>query len=483
MLKKQISKCGCKRLISSFTAVFCILNFCNLSYCADEFLLQCLKIAQARDPKLAAAKQQISLAETRTINAARAFFPQMSLQHTNSKGSTALAQTGSDVIADSYEYQSQEYGVKVSQPIYEGYKTRGMYEYETMMVTVAKYSYTKEREELFSKIKIAYYEYLTGRKEYLYLKEAFEIIEGLLVKVNNEYKAKAISQLDLLEAENFRDKTSNLFSTSRTGLSYSLKKLLETVRAVEFNEIPSAPLTELPDDVPEINFTLKELLNFVGTNSIEVQTAKIQTEMADMKIKISRSKVKPKFYVEGFYGKSGEAFTTERLELTTTWNVAGKLAWGLWGSSLEASYSNEKADPTTIVDASRRIDTKTYDIKLNLLDDISYFVDSKESVVSFNQANADYLNVLSERKLELEKNYNQYLASLGKARALRKEIIFRGRKVALMKKRNDLYEVTTQQLMDETWQYAEAISNYAKAMLENYSAVTEMERITLMILR
>ncbi|MDR3274712.1 MAG: TolC family protein, partial [Endomicrobium sp.] len=60
----------------------------------------------------------------------------------------------------------------------------------------------------------------------------------------------------------------------------------------------------MSNDIAEISFSLNNLLSFVLTNNLDVQIAKIQTEMAAMKIKINRSKVIPKFYVEGFYGRS-----------------------------------------------------------------------------------------------------------------------------------------------------------------------------------
>jgi hypothetical protein len=52
-----------------------------------------------------------------------------------------------------------------------------------------------------------------------------------------------------------------------------------------------------------------------------------------------------------------------------------------------------------------------------------------------------------------------------------------------MRKRNDLYEVPTVSLMEESWKYAEAISAYTRATYQNHASVTEMERLTLMPLR
>jgi outer membrane protein TolC len=471
--------CGSFLLPFSFETVFGASSVSNTAN--DDFLNQCMKIAEFRDRRVLVAAEQIKLAEMRVVRAGRSFFPQILLQHRSSKGSTKINRGGSSY--DDEEYNAEDYGVRAVQTIYEGYRTKGTYKYESMMVDAARFNYTKTREELFTKIKLAYYEYLTLKQEYKALSKAFDIVDKLMFKVRNEYKARAISDLDLTEAENFKDKVEDMLSASRINLDFSVKKLIETVGVNTLDDINAAVSDELPDDVAEVTFTLQDMLSFILTNNLDVQTSKVQALMADMKIKINRSKVIPKFYVEGFYGKSGEAFTTEPLELTTAWSIIGRMSWSLWGNSLEVSYDNERTDPSTIVDASKRIDSSAWDIRFSLLDDITYFVDAKEGTVGLNQANADYMDTLKTRRLEVEKAYNDYLNSLNNARTLRKEIKLRERKLALMKKRNDLYEVPTVSLMEESWKYAEAISSYSRATYQNHASVTEMERMTLMPLR
>jgi outer membrane protein TolC len=472
-LKKAVFRKTVSVLASA--ALFAGLSFADIN---DEFIRQCMKIAESRDPKIRIAYEQVQLAEIREVNAGRAFFPQIMLQHRQSEGKSK-----SGIDFSEAEYRSEEYGIRASQVIYEGYRTRGLYEYESMMVDASRFNYTKTREELFAQIKLAYYEYLTLKQENAALGKAFVIVEDLFAKVKNEYKAKAISELDLVEAENFKDKVSDMLSASAINLDFSTKKLIETVGIHDLNDINASPSDELPDDVAEIAFTIQDLKSFVLTNNLDVQSAKVQQKMADMKIKIGRAKVIPKFYLEGFYGKSGEAYTKMPLELSAAWNVVLRMSWSLWGNSLEASYTDERVDPGTIVDASRRVETNTYDIKFSILDDLAYFVESKEAKVGLNQSNADYIDTLKARRLEVEKAYNEYVNSLNSARTLRKEMILRERKLRLMQKRNFLYEVPTVSLMEESWKYAEAISSYARTTYQNHASVTEMERITLMPLR
>lgn len=462
-----------------FVVTVCFCLSLSSAY-ADQFLDACLKIATARDLKINVAQEQIELSQARVTSSIRSFFPQLMLQRRFSKGKTKLAvMTG----YQEEEYNSEELGIRVVQPIYEGGGSTGGYKYNKLMMDASKYNYTKAKEELYTKVKLAYYEYLTLKVEYLALSKAFEKVERLYLKTQVEYKARAISELDLMESKNFRDKVSNLLNASRINLEFATKKLVEIVGVYGLEDIPASVSAELPTDVPEISFTLQDCISFVQTNNLDVKIAKIQIEMADTKIKINRAKVMPKLYLDGFYGRSGEAFTTIPLELTTAWNVSAKMSWGLWGNSLNASYSTDKTEPTTIVDASKRVETTTFDVQLSILDDLQYFVDAKESSIGKKQTISELIDILKNSRLTVEKTYNEYMISLNNAKTLRHEITLKERKLALMQKRNDLYEVPTVSLMEESWQYAEAISSFARASYTNHASVTELERLTLMSLR
>ena len=266
-------------------------------------------------------------------------------------------------------------------------------------------------------------------------------------------------------------------------MEFATKKLVEVVGVYGLEDIPASVSAELPNDVPEISFTLKDCISFVQTNNLDVKIAKVQIEMADTKIKINRAKVLPKLYLDGFYGRSGDAFTTVPLELTTSWSVAAKLSWGLWGNSLNATYSTDKTEPTTIVDASKRVETTAFDIQLSILDDLQYFIDAKESSIGKKQTISELIDILKNSRLTVEKTYNEYAISLNNAKTLRQEITLKERKLALMQKRNELYEVPTVSLMEESWQYAEVISSFARASYTNHASITELEQLTLMSLR
>ena len=351
------------------------------------------------------------------------------------------------------------------------------------MVTASKYNYTKSREELFAAVKLAYYELISSKMQYKALSTAFDEIEKLNSKVISEYKAKAISELDLVESENFRDKVKDMLDNTKDDIALAEKKLCVLLNVERLDEIPIPMPENLTDEIQEISFSLSDCLDFARLNNIDILSNQIQIKVAEQKQRIVRSRLIPNLSVEGTYGQGGEAFVTEPLDLANTWSLMGKMYWGLWGNSVEASQTTDHTEPKLITDPYAKVDNRTTDVKVGLLDDTNYFVQSKETDVGYNQARADYTDSLNKAALDISKNFDDYRSSLRDIRTYRNEIILKKRKLTYLKKRNDLYEIPTVQLMEESWKYAETISSYAKALNKNYSSVTELERLTLVPMR
>ncbi|MCB4792303.1 MAG: TolC family protein [Elusimicrobia bacterium] len=461
---------------------FSLIVTSSISKASDQFLDMCLRFAQARDKNLEVAEEQVKLSMTRLIRSTRAFLPVLSLERKYEKGKTYSGADPSIGLL-SQEYQSESLGFRAQQPIFEGGRLSNTYKYDNSMLASAKYNYTKIREELFYKIKATYFEFLTAKMRYIKLKKTLGEINKLSERVELEYHAKAISKLDLDEAKNFRDKVENMFKEAESTMALTKRRLAYFANIESLDDIPGVIPEGLPEDVPEISYVLDECINFAVQNNVELKMTKLQIEMAKYKRRIIDSKIIPKIYLEGFYGRSGEADVSQPIPLAVSWSLLGKLSWGLWGNSLEIDQNTTKTNPNEATNPNARFDTNSLDIKFSFFDDLNYFVDSKESKVGFNQALASYDESNKKTIMEVDKSYSEYRDSLFSAKVLKDEIEIKERKLELLRKRNQLYEVTTLQLMQETVSYAETVFQYSKMMYTNYSNVSNLERLTLMPLR
>ncbi len=461
-----------KNAFFSLIISICFLLAAYPSYTADEFLSTCLKFAEARNKKIAVAQEQIYLSNTRIFSSSRQFFPTLGLEDNIQKGKT---------ITD--QYQSEQIALKATQPIYQGGKLTATYRHDSLLRDAARFNYTKTREEVFGAVKLAYYEYLSSEMQFNALSSAYDDIEKLHKKVISEYKARAISELDLIESENFRDKVKDMLENTKDDIALSQKKLLLLLNIDNIQEIPLPLPDTLQEDVQEITFSLDDCINFARLNNIDVVSSQLQIKVSEQKQKIVKSRLVPSLFVDGSYGQAGEAEVTQPLDLATTWSLYGRLSWGLWGNSLEASQGSDTTDPKLITDPYAKINNTTTDVKLSILDDTNYFVQAKETDVGNKQAKSDYTDALNKSTLDVMKNYTDFKSSFRDIRTYRNEIILKKRKLAYLKKRNDLFEIPTVQLMEESWKYAETLASYAKSLNKNYAAVTELERLTLVPMR
>src|SRR3989339_815323 len=321
----------------------------------DSFLDTCLKIAEARDRKLAVATEQVNLAKLRTLRSGRALWPMASAQRRFTRGRTVLM----DTTAGTQDYQSEQIGIRAAQPIYEGGRISSNFKYDKLLRESAEFNYTKIREDLFYNIKLSYYEYQTMRMEFTALKKAFAEIDALGKKVRVEYNAKSISELDLIEAEHFRDKLRNMYLSSQASLELAARKLAALVKVETIDDIPATMPEGLTENVPEVTFTLDECLDFITLNSVDLRLNQLQVLMSQERIIMALSKIIPKIDLEGFYGKSGEAYVTQPLDLTTSWSLTGRLSWTLWGNSFEATSTQDKTNPNELVSPNALTDNNT----------------------------------------------------------------------------------------------------------------------------
>jgi len=447
------------------------------SFATDKFLDTCISIAVKRNKKLLAKEEEIKLAEKQLWATTRNFFPSIFLQHRYSRGKAGKEDSPE-------EYQAEDRWIRLYQPIYDGGRLSAAHKYYSHALELAKIDYIRLKEELKYKIKVAYYEYISSVLEMKETEKLLSEINDYYNKLTSEYLAKAISELELQEGKVFKQKIENFYQKAKKNMILYQNKLLMLVGIKSLDEIiydiPFDVLTSLPK---EIDYDLEQLKNLLTINNPDLKKLRLNMKMAEEKKKIVVAKVRPKFYFEGSYGQSGEAYVAEPLKLATVWVGMLRLSWLFGGSSLESSYQKEKTIPREILDVSQRIDATILDTKLGLFDDIKYFVDKKEADTTMIYTEAEYQETEKLLMLELEKFYHQYYYSLIDAKVAYDDLELKKWHLEVSKKKNLLYEVSTLEVMGNIYKVSEALLTYSKALLQNYIAVAELEKLVLIPLR
>lgn len=85
--------------------------------------------------------------------------------------------------------------------------------------------------------------------------------------------------------------------------------------------------------------------------------------------------------------------------------------------------------------------------------------------------------------LELEKFYNEYYTSLLDAKVAYSDLNLKKWRLDTIKKKRDIYETSTLDVMSNIYSVSEAVLTYTKSVVQNYIAVAEIEKLVLLPLR
>jgi outer membrane protein TolC len=444
-------------------------------FCSDKFLETTLNVALARDKRILAKKQEVEVAQKYVNVNLRNFFPSAIIQQRFTKGKATPTGSYGEYLE---EYQGQDFGLRVYQVIYDGGRLQAAYRYHQLNLEQAKLDHSRLKEDLIYKIKQAYYNYLASTLEIKELTRLLSIIEEYHQKLLNEYKAKAISDLDLKEGEVFVEKIKIMIDKSKKQQKLSETYLLQTANLRSLDEIPYPIDFEKFSTPPkEINYDLETLKQMLVVNNPDLKKVYLQTKMAEERKKTVLGRAQPRFYFDGFWGKSGEAYTKEPLVLTTVWSAMLRFSWFFGGSSVDSSWTQEKTAPSEIIDVTQKIENNILTTQISLFDDIRFYVE-KEDVELFKYSTlAEYEETKKQMLLELEKQYNEYYNSLLDARINKEDYDLKNWRLDVLKKKNLLFEVPTIDVMSATYQTAEALINYSRAVLSNYLTVAGIERV------
>ncbi|MEM2507195.1 MAG: TolC family protein [Nitrososphaeria archaeon] len=470
----KITKDMSRGLKKFFVYCLVIVSFVTgYLFCEDMFLSACIDIGIRNNKMLQVKKEAIELSRRELLAATREFLPMVILQRRISRGKTIQE-----------EYQAEDLWIRAMQRLYEGGRLSALHRYYSLAVDKAKTEYIEVKEELVSQIKQAYYQYVGAVVEEMEIGKLLEDIENYYKILSKEFNAKAISELEFNEGKNFRDKVENFYIKANKNKLLYERQLLVLLNIEKIKDIPypvSGYIISSP--LKEITYNLEELKKLTVINNPKLKKLKLELEMNQQKRKVAMSKGKPKFFFEGSYGRSGEAYVTEPLELATVWSGMIRLVWTFGGSSLESSYHEEHSIPREILDVSQRIDNKILDVKIGLFDDLRYFVEKKEAEVSKSYAEAEYQRLYNEIMFNLEKSYYDYYLSLLDTKVAHQDYEIKKWRLEVVKRQREVYAATTLDVMSAMYSFSEALTTYTKSVVQNYVAVSQLEMLVLLPLR
>lgn len=361
------------------------------------------KVALDNSDPAKVARQQLGLAQLKINEAGRNLFPQMELQYSLSEG---------DTITD--PYRSKAYALQLRQNLFDDGKTFKTLRKEKLNLEVAENEYEKTVQDLKFEIIQSYFNVL-GKQEELEEMETFSAEVSKDYHLAEEiYKAGAISKIDFVEIEAEYQRTSNMIDQINNELQLASEKLRASMNLAPHEDVP---LQEkfLPK-LGEIDINVDECINLALANKPDVKLWEISLKSSEYAKNIAGSESAPRLDLVSSYGASGEAYSTQPLDLAEEWKLMGVVTWLFGGNSLEVSAGGDRVGSKAITDVSRKTTSNTYSTKVGVMDKMQYYVQKKEADIAYSQNLSNLAKNKQEVVFDTRKSFLEYRQSFDEYR-------------------------------------------------------------------
>jgi len=432
----------------------------------QPLILTLYRIGATNSQPLKVSEGQIKLARHKVNEALRALFPFLSAEYKEDKGES---------ITD--RYKSKNYGIKLEHILYDHNQRNYTLRREKLNLEVAEKNYEKERNNLLYEILKAYYQ-LCAEKEIL------TYWENLKKEINKDYElaqllqeGKLITRIEYLKISSLINKVLSELVAQKNKYILALANLKKTLGISPGEDIPNLKLTELCEYIT-IKEDIEEYIKMGLERRPEVALWEKSIEATRLGYKVAKNEKKPKLLIESFWGKSGEAFGWQDLDLATTWNVVGKVVWLFGGSSSEFSYTHEKTLPTEIAEVSNKVKTDSISFKTNILDKIKYYSEVAESKIAMDQALDELEKIKKDIAWEIQEGFTAYLEGSKEIEMYREEKRLRLQELELKKELFQAGEIELSELIDNKIKLTQSEASLVRGKLKLYQGIILLDKGT-----
>jgi len=431
-----------------------------------NFLLYLYQIGAENSRPLKIREGQTKLARLKIRETLRELFPSLSVEYKEDRG---------EAVTD--KYRSKSYGVKLEHILYDYHQRGNNYKREKLNLEAAEKSYEKERNDLLFEILKAYYQ-LCAEKEILTFWEEFKKETDKDYQLGKLLKeGHLITKIEYLKICSLINKIYSELIAQRNRYILSLANLKKILGVAPDKGIPNLEFVQLKEKIL-LDKKVEDYINIGLKERPEITLWKKSIEATKLGLKIAKNEKKPKLLLESFWGKSGEAYGWQDLNLATTWNVVARTVWLFGGSSSEVSFGHEKTIPTEIVDVSRKVETDSFSFKTSLLDRLNYYSEVTESKVALNQALDELEKIKKDIAWEIQEGFTAYLEGKREIEMYKEEIKLKKQQLELNKELFKAGEIQLSELIDNKIRLTQSYAYLTKAKLKLYQGIILIDKGT-----
>jgi outer membrane protein len=315
-------------------------------------LQRCIEIALRKQPSIVAARNTVSVNQSRIGQAESAYYPQIDLsagytriKSAGSSSRSSFVTNGITTIPSSGGTSFDEYSgsVSVNQLIFDFWKTRTQVDIQKLNVDSSRSALDNTSESVVFTVKQAYYGVLQAKRNRDVAEETVKQFQQHLEQAKGFYEVGTAAKYDVTKAE---------VDLSNSKLSLIKAENTLKIARVTLNNamgVPDAPEYSIEDNLSygKYEITFDEALQRAYQNRPDLQSLIFQRRAAAQSIELAKKGYYPVLTGGASYNRSGQDFP-----LDEGWNAGVSLTFPIFSGFLTKNQVAEQKANLEVVSAN-----------------------------------------------------------------------------------------------------------------------------------
>lgn len=440
---------------------------------AEETVLRrdlafCVRVAIENHREAKIAKEKIKKAEIDLFISRRNFFPNLFFVYSQAHGGSGTEALG---VSSTRDFVRNRYKFQARHMVYSGGKARSEVQKSHIALDIEKKEYQRVVNQKALQVAKSYYEVARTEADLKVQRDLLKKAQGSLQLVEEQFKSGLVSELELLNLKAQINQIHSQVAAAQQELSHAVLDLQNVMNIDITTPIRVYPLedSEIELDVRYSDIPLIQNIQIFDASQQTVDeksqlrqdsymiyalkhradfaVEQLKLQKADEEINIAQSAFLPHFEVFGEVGQGAEneAQRTSDLDLITEYLAGFRLSWNVWGSTLDVRRQQASEAPSVTKIGTER--SRSWEIAVGLLDDLSPISEKQEMVVKQLEALNDLANQKNTIIEEVRDAYHNFLKAKIAKDTAKSKIEFRKKTVDLYNLQRSLGELETSKLL------------------------------------
>jgi outer membrane protein len=429
-------------------------------------------VSLANSRLLSVAREEVTLAKSRVMEAQRALGPALTARVSSTRGKEVNPFPKDDFEGfEATTFKREEYGVQATQPIYQSGRLYNALRQTKINRAMALENVRKQAQDLTYEVKKAYFTLLKNQTIHRVRRELVAQGQAITELVKKKKDLQLASKAEVLNVSAQADQAAYQLVSDEQDISLARLVLISLTNQSE----------PLPDPVPgalsfgRLSFNVESIISWAQEHRPDVRIARLNSELARLNWKAQKADNDIKLDASGFYGRAGAAFAEDDFNMREAWNVGLKVSRVFWGNTVRGNFSKERTAPD--LGQSFLTDSQQKTLEVGLWDALPGSSNARQAELQFEKAKAELVEASRKAEYEVRESYYNLEKAARQLEAVRQDLTFKQKDLEITREKVKLGLSELSQLMAAEVAYSLALVSEQEALSAYNISLAAMDRV------